>query len=257
VRSKEQRVRFRIDDGSVESGFSIFPMGPAICLVIAALFAGLCARPAFADLYWETESVSTNLSRKVGRTSIQRYYFTPKAFRVELGEGKAYIVDYDAMELYSLDTKARTFSELNLTEPPGFPGVSAADKKKMVEMLEAMMAIQVTPTDESKSIAGYRCRKFNVRIAIINGEYWVSKDVKGYGELRTLGAKVGAIAGHNPIFREVDVAGMVEKLGGFPVYTVNHVLGQTVASTLRKIEQRSLDPGLFVVPKDYAVKKSM
>jgi hypothetical protein len=49
---------------------------------------------------------------------------------------------------------------------------------------------------------------------------------------------------------------MVEKLDGFPVYTVNHVMGGTVASTLKKIEQKSLDPALFTVPKDYTVKKS-
>ena len=229
----------------------------ALCLGIAALLAGPCARPAWADLYWETESVSTNISRQQTRTSIQKYYFTPKALRVELGDSKVHIVDYDAMELYSLDTKAKTCTEMNLAEMPGLPGVSTADKNKVAEMIGAMMAIQVTPTDELKTIAGYRCRKFNVRIAIMNGEYWVSEDVTGYRELKTVGAKVGAIAEHNPILRQIDVAGMVEKLGGFPVYTVNHLMGETVASTLRKIEQKSLDPALFVVPEDYAVKKSM
>jgi hypothetical protein len=91
----------------------------------------------------------------------------------------------------------------------------------------------------------------------MNGEYWVSQDVKGYEELKALGAKVGAIAEHNPMLEQVDIAGMVEKLGGFPVYTVNHLLGETVASTLRKIEQKPLDPALFIVPEDYTVKKSM
>jgi hypothetical protein len=228
----------------------------ALCLAITALLAGLYARSSMADLYWETESVSRSVSRQQNRTSIQKYYFTPKALRVELGESKVYIVDYNAMELYSLDTGAKTCSELNLTELPGLPEVSGADKEKMAEMMGAIMAIQVTPTDEFKTIAGYKCRKFNVRIAIMNGEYWVSEDVRGYEELRSLGAKVGAIAGHNPLLRQIDVAGMVEKLGGFPVYTVNHVMGETVASTLRKIEQKSLDPALFVVPKDYVVKKS-
>jgi hypothetical protein len=33
-------------------------------------------------------------------------------------------------------------------------------------------------------------------------------------------------------------------------------MGGTLASTLKKIEQKPLDPALFIVPKDYAMKKS-
>jgi hypothetical protein len=229
----------------------------ALCLAITVLLSGFCGRSALADLYWETESVSTNVSHPHGTTSIQKYFFTPKALRVELGGGKVYIVDYDAMDLYTLDTKAKTCFELNLAELPGLPGMHSDNGKKMAEMMGAMMSIQVTPTNESKTIAGYRCRKFDVRIAILNGEYWVSKDVGGYRELMAVGARAGAIAEHNPMLRQIDVAGMVEKLGGFPVYTVNHVMGETVVSTLRKIERKSLDPALFTVPNDYKMKKSM
>jgi hypothetical protein len=229
----------------------------ALSLGIAAVIAGVLAQAALADLYWETESVSTRHSGHESKTSIQKYYFSPSALRVELGGSKAFILNYNVMELYSLDTKARTCSELSLAQLQKLPGVNAADKNKTAEIMGAIMAIQVTPTDEVKTIAGYRCRKFNVRIAVMNGEYWVSQDVKGYEELKALGAKVGAIAEHNPMLEQVDIAGMVEKLGGFPVYTVNHLLGETVASTLRKIEQKPLDPALFIVPEDYTVKKSM
>jgi len=227
-----------------------------LCLGIVALFTGLCTPSANADLYCETENVSTNIPNQPDGTSILKYYFTHNASRVQLGDTKVIIVDYNAMQLYSLDTKAKTFTEMNLSELPGLPGVAAADKKKMAEMMGAVMGTQITPTDELKTIAGYKCRKYNVRIAIVNGEYWVSKDVRGYRELRDMGAKVGSIAERNPMLRQIDIAGMVEKLGGFPVYTVNHVMGGTVASTLKKIEQKSLDPALFIVPKDYAMKKS-
>ena len=228
----------------------------ALCLGIMALFTGLCAPSTNADLYWEAETVSTNIPDQPDGASIQKNYFTSNASQVELGDTKVIIVDYNAMELYSLDTRAKTFSELNLNELPGLPGVAASDKKKMAEIMGAVMGTQVTPTDELKTIAGYKCRKYNVRMAMMNGEYWVSKDVRGYQELKALGAKVGAIAERNPMLRQIDFAGIVEKLGGFPVYTVNHVMGGTVASTLKKIEQKSLDPALFIVPKDYAMKKS-
>jgi len=232
----------------------------ALCLGIMALFAGLCAPSANADLYWETENVFTNVPGQPDGTSILKYYFTPSALRVQLGDTKVFIVDYNAMQLYSLDIKAKTFTELNLSELPGLHGVAPADNKKMAEIMGAVMGTQVTPTDEIKTIAGYKCRKYNVRISVMNVEYWVSKDVRGYRELKALGGKVGTIAERNPMLgwwlTQIDIAGMVEKLEGFPVYTVIHVMGGTVTSTLKKTEQKPLDPALFTVPKDYAMKKS-
>ena len=228
----------------------------ALCLGIMALFAGLCAPSANADLYWEAETVSTNVPNRPDGASIQKNYFNSNALRMEMGDTKVIIVDYNAMQLYRLDTKEKTYTELDLNELPGLPGVAAADQKKMAEMMGAVMGTQITPTDELKTISGYKCRKYNVRIATGTGEYWVSKDVRGYQELRALGAKMGSIAERNPMLRQIDIAGMTEKLGGFPVYTVNHVMGGTLASTLKKIEQKPLDPTLFIVPKDYAMKKS-
>jgi hypothetical protein len=228
----------------------------AFCLGVTALCAGLYTYPARADFYCESESVSTNLSHRRSGPSIQKYYFTPDALRVELGNNKVFIVDCNTMEFYSLNTKAKTGIELNLGELPAVHDTSADDRKKLGEMMAALLASQVTPTNESKTIAGYKCRKYNVHFAVVNGEYWISEDVRGYQELKKLGARVGAIAERHPVLRQIDVAGMVEKLGGFPVYTVNHVMGGTVESTLKRIEQKPLDPALFVVPKGYAIKKS-
>jgi len=84
-----------------------------------------------------------------------------------------------------------------------------------------------------------------------DGEYRVSKDVKGYQELKTLGAKAASIMDRNPMLKQFNIAGMSEKYDGFPVYTVSHVMGGTVQRTLKNIEQKPLDPALFSVPKDY------
>jgi len=66
---------------------------------------------------------------------------------------------------------------------------------------------------------------------------------------------VGAIAERNPMLRQIDFTGIVEKLGGFPVYTVNHVMGGTLESTLKKIEQKSLDPGAVYRPQRLCYEK--
>ena len=63
--------------------------------------------------------------------------------------------------------------------------MAPADNKKMAEIIGAVMATQVTPTDEMKTIAGYKCRKYNVRIAVMNVEYWVSKDVRAIATFGT------------------------------------------------------------------------
>ncbi len=222
-----------------------------LCLALIAIFAVLHTTPSNADLYWENENVSTSIPHQPDGAMIQKNYFTANGSRVEMENGKVVILDYNAMKLYSLDTKARTYTELDIGTMGMPPNMTQADKQKMGEMMGSMMGIQVTPTDESKTIEGYNCRKYNVSFAMMNGEYWVSKDIKGYQELKAVGAKLSASAQNNPMLRQMNVAGMVEKLDGFPVYTVNHVMGGTIVSTLKHIEQKPLDPALFSVPKDY------
>jgi hypothetical protein len=218
-------------------------------LAVALVFS---ACPARADLFWETRSVSVHVDSQSNGSSMQKYFFTPYAMRVELGAGHVIIVRYKTMKLYSLDTGKRTCTEINLA---GVPEIAGIDQKELSQMLGAVMGTEVIPTNRYRTIAGYRCREYYVRIAIINGEYWVSRDVAGYRQLQAAGEKAGAIAECNPVFRRIDIPGLVRKLGGFPVRTVNHVLGGTVTSTLTKIEQKRLNPSLFDIPQTYRMKR--
>ncbi len=223
---------------------------PWIMALVAALFAG----PARADLFWETRSVSVNIPGQSNGDSTQKYYFTPHGSRVELGAGKVIIVRYKSMKLYSLNTRTRTCTEINLARLPKIPGLGGGNQKELAHLIKDMMGVEVTPTDKYRTIAGYRCREYFVRIAVVNGEYWVSRDVEGYEELKTLGAEAEEIAEYNPLYRQVDIAGLVRKLDGFPVRTVNHVMGGTVTITLTKMVRSPLDPSLFEIPQNYAMK---
>lgn len=227
-----------------------------LCLGIMALFGGLCSFTAYADLYIETENVSTNLPHQSNGASTLKNYFNSTGSRVELGNGKVFILDYDSMKLFKLNPKAKTYKEMKIGKIPGIPDVNVThgQQKGIDEAIASIMAIQVVPTNETKTIQGYNCRKYCVSIPMVSGEYWVSKDVKGYEELRAIGAKVASVLERNPTLRQFDIAGMTDKLDGFPVYMVNHVMGGTVESTVRKVEQRPLDPALFRVPRDYAKK---
>ncbi|MDR3566939.1 MAG: DUF4412 domain-containing protein [Syntrophobacteraceae bacterium] len=226
---------------------------PLLLALVATFFAG----QARADLYWETRSVSVNISGQSNGNSIQRYYFTPYASRVELGAGNVTIVRYKSMKLFLLNAGKRSCTEINLKKLPQIPGMEGENQKELAQMLGGVMGTQVHPVDRYETIAGYRCREYHVRIAIVNGEYWVSKDVEGYRELKAIGREAEEVAEYNPLFRQVDIAGLVRKLDGFPVRTVNHVMGGTVTTTLTKIVRSPLDPALFTIPRNYTMKKML
>ncbi len=224
-----------------------------MCLGITALFVVLCATSAKADLYVETENISTNIPHQPNGATTLKNYFTSNASRVEWGNGKIFILDYTAMKMFTLDPRAKTYAEDNIgeLEAAASDTSDAGKQQAMDEAMAAILGVQVRPTDEMKTIGGYRCRKFNVNVAIVNGEYWVSKDVKGYQELRTLEAKAASVLDRNPMLKQFNIVGLAEKLDGFPVYMVNHVLGGTVQTTLKDVDQRPLAAALFRVPRDY------
>jgi len=223
------------------------------------IFLALCTifaiASAHADLYWENENVTKGIPRQPDGTKLQKNYFTAAAARIEPGDGNVFIVDYNAMIMHSLKPAEKTYSTMDLNEPIGVPsGLSGPDKEKMGKMMGEMMRIKITPTNETKVIEGYKCRKVIADIAMLQGVYWVSKDVKGYEELRATGARIAKVVDKNPMLRQMNLAGMVEKLDGFPVHTVNTVMGGTITSTLKKVEQKPLDPQLFKIPNGYTQK---
>ncbi len=224
-------------------------------LTFLAFFALFSPAAAHADLYWENINVTRGVPHQKDGTTLQKNYFSSSAMRVEPGDGKVIIVDYDSMTMYNLDPRTKTYSRMNLNDDiPGLPpGASAAQKEQMKQLLGAM-ELRITPTNETKTIEGYVCRKYLMSMMMAKGVYWVSKDVKGYRELRAIGTKLMAISEKNPMFQQMNVASMIEKLDGFPVQTENSMMGGTIVSTLKKVEQKRLDPALFKVPKDYALK---
>jgi len=209
------------------------------------LISSLFIHAARADICWETETIMTNVRHNANGSYIQKYYLTTTASRLELDDKKIFILKYNTMKLYALDPKEQKFSVFNLNKLPGFPA----------GVLAALVGLRVTRTDELKTVSGYRCQRYKVHFAILNGECWFSDDVEGCGEFRILGEKMGAAIERCPLFSRIDALGTFHRVGGFPVYGFYHVLGGTVAIKLTKVEQKSLDPGLFVIPNGYRFGK--
>ncbi len=225
-------------------------------LPLAILVLFLFSSTAFCDIYWESEKALRGVPGQRDGTRIQRNYYTSNASRIEMGDGTAMIMDFDSMIMYRLNTKDKTYSQMSLNDMGMPPDMPREDRQKMNQMMgEMMQSFQVTPTNETRNISGYECRKYMVSFMKVNSEYWLSKDVKGYDELRQIGEKMTRYYSKNPMLKQMDVAGMMDKLDGFPVRTVTQMMGGTVTTTLKTVEVKPLSPSLFQVPADYTLKQ--
>ena len=114
------------------------------------LISSLFIHAAKADICWETETTMTNVRHNSNGSSIQKYYLTATASRLELGDKKVFILNHNSMRLYSLDPKKQKFSVLDLNSLPGFPA----------RLVAALVGLRVTRTGELKTISGYRCHRW-------------------------------------------------------------------------------------------------
>jgi len=79
---------------------------------------------------------------------------------------------------------------------------------------------------------------------------------EGYGEFRKISEHMARGFEKNPMLKQMNITGMMNKLDGFPVKTVNRIPGgRTNTTTLKRIERRSLSKDLFEVPRGYTVKQ--
>lgn len=227
-----------------------------VSLSLAVFILLFVSSTAFCDLMWESEKETTNVPGQQDGITTQRNYYTSNASRVETGDGTVMIMDFDKMMMYRLNTSAKTYSEVNLNDMGAPPNMPPEQKEQMKKMMAGLMAsFQVTPTDETQTIEGYQCRKYLVAFMRVNSEYWLSKDVKGYDELKKIGARLSKYYAQNPMLQQMDMAGMMDKLDGFPVMTTTQIMGGSMKTVLKKVEVKPLSPDLFKVPAGYTLQK--
>ncbi len=211
---------------------------------------------AFADLYWETEQVSKGMPGQNQGKMITKHYVTHHASRTEMGN-KISITDFDKKVTYILDKSQKTYQKIDLTKMGADPQMQNDPQAKafMGMMKNMMKQIQVTPTNETKTISGYKCRKVLVNFMMSENEYWVTKKIKGFEEMRKIAAKAEKVYQSNPMMQSMDISGILKKIDGFPVQIVTRVMGGEMVSTLVKIKQKKNLPGsLFKVPSGYRLE---
>jgi hypothetical protein len=223
-------------------------------LLWAVMFFIVFSPMAYGDLYWEKTVVSggapaflpKNMPKEVqdqimsqfkSTTEIERGYLTSYGSRTEQ-KGEITIMEFDTLTVYQLNPLEKTYTKINMK----------AAMEGMGQMVKEMTAdSRITATDETKEIAGYTCRKYIVTMMGAENEHWLSKEVEGYKEFKAIGDK---ILKKNPKLGQMSMGGLSGE-EGFPVKTVNNIMGMSVTTTLKKIEKRSLSRDLFKVPAGY------
>ena len=232
-------------------------IGLMLGLSMFSIILGLMiSSAAMADLYWESDQETKGMPGRPDETKIIKTYLTANASRTE-GVGQITIMNFDTKVLYHINPQAKTYQQINLADMGKPPEMKGEKDHMPPHMMKNMMGgIQVTPTQETRQIAGYNCQKYLVSGMMMNSEYWLSKDVQGYEEIKAIGKKIAAVFEENPMMKQMNIAGMMGELDGFPVQMVMNIMKGTSITTLKKIEKKSVDKSLFSVPEGYTLTQS-
>ncbi len=226
-----------------------------ITLLLCAVLTLGTLSAASAGIYWESTmktegmpqgmpaNVPQEMKDQFNKTQTIKNYISEEGLRSETDEG-VMIIDFDKKMLYQINPEVKSYIKRNLKELSG-----DKESQKMMEQMAGSM--KVTPTDETKTVAGYPSRKYNVKMMMGEGVYWVTKDVKEYETLQKLSEKMNRAMGDNPLFRRLNMAVMMKEVEGFPVQTEMDMMGITTVTTLKHIEEKELDKKLFKVPAGY------
>jgi hypothetical protein len=225
------------------------------CVALMMLVFLMAAPMASGDVYWESEQVSKGVPGQPDGTKTVKTYYTANAIRTEAGDFTT-IMDLDAMMMYQLNATAKTYTQVKMDQI-AMPGMDEKQAQAIQEMMKKMMEdIKITPTTETKKIAGYNCTKYNMTMMGATNDYWLSKEVKEYEELKAISAKMIEIFARNPILKQMNIMGMMDKLDGFPVQMIINVMGGgSITTTLKHIEKTTVDKNLFKTPEEYKLQQ--
>jgi len=217
------------------------------------LFAGSPAA-AVADLYWESVQVNRGIPGLIDGQHVLKTYLTAKACRVETGR-EVLIFDFTLRLVYQLEPGPQTYTKLTLAALGAVPALPGVESETVQDLMNRFLGgVQVIPTREEKTVSGHRCRKFLFSFMLIRGEVWASKQVKAFPEFIRNGQIMAQVLRDSPLLQSMDFAGMLGQLDGFPVEVIFFMAGGHSTTTLKKIEQRPLEPDLFQVPRGYSLR---
>ena len=236
--------------------------------ILTAALILVLSGPVSADVYIQ-QLTHTDSGKVMGQNVPAR----DDTVTVWLADGKAKMTSSDATMLiladkdvmYVINNKDKTYSQMKLSEAGDITqllkeqGVDVDNEEQMAMMKGMMSAMQmkavVTPTDETKEIDGYECKKYDVDFTIgmgkVSSVYWVTPKIKiDYDMLyKVQNAMMLRMPGSLEAMEEL------QKMDGFPVLveTSANMMGGAIKSTtkLLKYAEESAPSGTFTLPEGY------
>jgi hypothetical protein len=232
----------------------------AVTRLAAAIVACALAASARADhlLTRKTHVDAFTVQGKEvpARDGVQTLWIGKDRLRIEEGD-RITIVRLDRAKVWLLDSKARTYNELDvpIDLAKHVPAEGAALYEKMAGDVKAL----VTPTDETKKIGEWTARRYAVAIEIPmeqgwTSNVWATKDLPVDAEaLRTMSrALAGAQVGGDKIAAEMG------KIDGVTVRLerTRKIAGTEVRQTeeLASIEAKDPPTGIYDLPAGWTAK---
>ena len=242
---------------------------------LATILVAWTGDAAAQGLYWE--STTTGIGTQPRSAQI---YAVPRMIKIVQPDGHTVIVRGDEDKLFTIDTAAHTYHEINIAglegpahDTPGqvdtlrtqteqriknLPPEQRAMMEKMMPNLQAPAGkrapVTVSRTDETKTINGYACTKYVAqqgdKILLVA---WTTNEVKAFDGLRedwvkfqkrmsVLSRMSGVTAG--------GIADAYAAMQGFPIVTE---MGP-VKTEVTKVEVRTTPASEFQVPAGYTLE---
>jgi len=230
---------------------------PALCLLIALLVP---VSLPLADTVIHYKTVSQGMPGMPGTAvdEASTLWLGENRFRRDAGD-QSVIVDMTAKKLFIIDHGQKNCQTVDL--PLDLEKLMPAEMRKMMEGMAAQMAMQVevTPTDQTREIAGYPTKLYRVKASNKMGvesnmDLWMTDkvkfDVAGYKEL------TGAMFALQSIGAEWKKE--ILAIEGFPVLqeTTVRMMGNEMKSReeLVSVEEQDAPAGNYAPPAGYAMQ---
>lgn len=238
--------------------------------------AGAAAANA-QGLYWESK-MSGGPPGLGGVEMTSKNYATPGLFKQSSDVQGATIVRTKEEIIQGVDSRKKTYWEMSFTEMEGEMKKVEAQMSEALEQMEKQLAalppeqrkavekqfegqkaflrksgsgkVEVSSSDEKKTIAGYSATKYVVKEDGKDvGTVWASTDVKGYKPIQK---ELAAVAKRMSSPGSKALGEAFLKIDGFPLET--DIGG--VKNSVTKVEERAIPPAEFEVPKDFKKEDS-
>jgi hypothetical protein len=235
-------------------------------LVVALLFTGAALN---AEIYIK-QTRKTDAFTVMGQTQPEKVetlvsWYGKDRVRVDTGEEMTILVLGDKKAMYMINHGEKTYAEM----PVGgdlfgaMIGEGKEEDKEAREMMKTMaksmmggMEAKVTPTNETKKIKDWNCRKYLIEISLgsmmkANSEAWATEDIKVDPRLYYMAANamMASMGGLDKIIQEM------QKVKGMIVYqeTTSEGMGaqMRIVEEVVELAEKAAPAGAYEVPKGY------